>query len=194
MLLLLTGFQMPGTSMATTLRRGASSLCHGPQCRRGDGISSPATAGSGLVSLPPDTPSTEHRYHHHHHHRHLKSYQPHQLGSLLALCEGNPLVTGGFPSQRASNVELIDHDNSPPRVGTSNNIPRVSAKAEAARTNAYLFLIHVDIHHFIIMPLKSGGDVIIVIARLWSVEAAGCKKIIDIIQNRSVLERRHASA
>ena len=26
--------------------------------------------------------------------------------TLLALCEGNPLVTSGFPSQRASNMEL----------------------------------------------------------------------------------------
>ena len=26
---------------------------------------------------------------------------------LLALCEGNPPVTGGFPSQRASNAELL---------------------------------------------------------------------------------------
>ena len=28
------------------------------------------------------------------------------LTLLLALCEGNPLVTSGFPSQKASNVEL----------------------------------------------------------------------------------------
>ena len=28
------------------------------------------------------------------------------LSALLALCEGNPPFTGGFPSQRASNVEL----------------------------------------------------------------------------------------
>ena len=28
------------------------------------------------------------------------------LSSLLALCEGNPPVTGGFPSQRANNAEL----------------------------------------------------------------------------------------
>ena len=28
------------------------------------------------------------------------------LSVLLALCEGNPLVTGGFPSQRASNAQL----------------------------------------------------------------------------------------
>ena len=34
----------------------------------------------------------------------------HVIGTLytfLALCEGNPPVTGGFPSQRASNVELL---------------------------------------------------------------------------------------
>ena len=35
--------------------------------------------------------------------------------ALLALCEGNPPVTGGFPSQRASNAEvisiLLDHDD-----------------------------------------------------------------------------------
>ena len=30
------------------------------------------------------------------------------LSTLLALCEGNPLVTSGFPSQRASNAE---HDS-----------------------------------------------------------------------------------
>ena len=29
------------------------------------------------------------------------------LSTLLALCEGNPPMTGGFPSQRASNAELI---------------------------------------------------------------------------------------
>ena len=28
------------------------------------------------------------------------------FSSLLALCEGNPPVTGGFPSQRASNTQL----------------------------------------------------------------------------------------
>ena len=26
---------------------------------------------------------------------------------FLTLCEGNPLVTGGFPSQRDSDVEII---------------------------------------------------------------------------------------
>ena len=31
----------------------------------------------------------------------------HQISTLLALCEGNPLVTSGFPSQRASNVGSI---------------------------------------------------------------------------------------
>ena len=31
----------------------------------------------------------------------------HQSSTLLALCEGNPPLTGGFPSQRASNVEII---------------------------------------------------------------------------------------
>ena len=31
----------------------------------------------------------------------------HQSPALLALCEGNPPVTGGFPSQRASNAESI---------------------------------------------------------------------------------------
>ena len=31
----------------------------------------------------------------------------HQNCPLLALCEGNPPVTGGFPSQRASNVESV---------------------------------------------------------------------------------------
>ena len=31
----------------------------------------------------------------------------HQSSVLLAFCEGNPPVTGGFPSQRASNVENI---------------------------------------------------------------------------------------
>ena len=29
-----------------------------------------------------------------------------KLSSLLALCEGNPPVTGGFPSQRASNMNI----------------------------------------------------------------------------------------
>ena len=29
-----------------------------------------------------------------------------RLSTLLALCEGNPLVTGGFPSQRTSDVQL----------------------------------------------------------------------------------------
>ena len=31
----------------------------------------------------------------------------HQSSTLLALCEGNPLGTSGFPSQRASNAERI---------------------------------------------------------------------------------------
>ena len=31
----------------------------------------------------------------------------HQISVLLALCEGNPPVTGGFPSQRASDAEII---------------------------------------------------------------------------------------
>ena len=31
----------------------------------------------------------------------------HQRSALLALCEGNPPVTGGFPSQRASNAESV---------------------------------------------------------------------------------------
>ena len=31
----------------------------------------------------------------------------HQSSVSLALCEGNPLVASGFPSQRASNVERI---------------------------------------------------------------------------------------
>ena len=31
----------------------------------------------------------------------------HQNSTLLALCEGNPPVTGGFPSQRASNAETV---------------------------------------------------------------------------------------
>ena len=31
----------------------------------------------------------------------------HQRLALLALCEGNPLLTSGFPSQRASNVESM---------------------------------------------------------------------------------------
>ena len=35
----------------------------------------------------------------------------HQMLASLALCEGNPPVTGGFPSQRASNVEHVcSHD------------------------------------------------------------------------------------
>ena len=29
------------------------------------------------------------------------------LSALLALCEGNPLVTGGFPSHKVNNVELL---------------------------------------------------------------------------------------
>ena len=31
----------------------------------------------------------------------------HQMLALLGLCEGNPLVIGGFPLQRASNVKMI---------------------------------------------------------------------------------------
>ena len=31
----------------------------------------------------------------------------HQRSALLAICDGNPPVTGGFPSQRASNVESM---------------------------------------------------------------------------------------
>ena len=47
----------------------------------------------------------------------LKS--PDQRSLLLALCEGNPLVTGGFPSQKASNAEIFSlswhhHDNNKP--------------------------------------------------------------------------------
>ena len=34
------------------------------------------------------------------------SHDMEMLSALLALCEGNPPVTGGFPSQRASNVKL----------------------------------------------------------------------------------------
>ena len=40
----------------------------------------------------------------------------HQSSTLLLLCEGNPAVAGGFPSQRASNVESIfmsGHDHEP---------------------------------------------------------------------------------
>ena len=29
------------------------------------------------------------------------------ISTLLAFCENNPQLTGGFPSQRASKVELI---------------------------------------------------------------------------------------
>ena len=32
-----------------------------------------------------------------------------QYKSLLALCEGNPPVTSGFPSQRASNAQIFWH-------------------------------------------------------------------------------------
>ena len=34
-----------------------------------------------------------------------KDQRKHQTLHVTGLCEGNPLVTGGFPSQRASNVE-----------------------------------------------------------------------------------------
>ena len=34
------------------------------------------------------------------------SYDMEMLSTLLALCEGNPPVTSGFPSQRASNEKL----------------------------------------------------------------------------------------
>ena len=34
-------------------------------------------------------------------------WQHHQKSTLLALCEGKPPVTGGFPSQRASNAESV---------------------------------------------------------------------------------------
>ena len=37
----------------------------------------------------------------------LKPTKKYQRSLLLALCEGNPPVTGGFPSQRASNMESI---------------------------------------------------------------------------------------
>ena len=34
-------------------------------------------------------------------------FRKHQSSALLALCEGNPPVTGGFPTQRASNAENV---------------------------------------------------------------------------------------
>ena len=54
----------------------------------------------------------------------------HQRSALLGICEGNPLVNGGFPSQRASNAEIVSiswhhHDivsiQYPSRQKTSNN-------------------------------------------------------------------------
>ena len=42
----------------------------------------------------------------------------HQSSVLLALCEGNPPVTGGFPSQRASNSEIISMSYSYHRQAT----------------------------------------------------------------------------
>ena len=33
-----------------------------------------------------------------------------QISTLLALCEGSPIVSNGFPSQRASNVEKFKKD------------------------------------------------------------------------------------
>ena len=36
-----------------------------------------------------------------------KQWRAHTNSTLLAVCEGNPPVTGGFPSQRASNAETI---------------------------------------------------------------------------------------
>ena len=41
----------------------------------------------------------------------------HQSATLLALCEGNPPYTGGFPSQRASNMVIFSlswHHHDPP--------------------------------------------------------------------------------
>ena len=46
-----------------------------------------------------------------------KQQRNHQSSALLDLCEGNPPVTGGFPSQRASNAESISmswHNHSTP--------------------------------------------------------------------------------
>ena len=49
-------------------------------------------------------------------HRHLRSFstfclcahqRKHRRSALLALCEGNPPVTGGFTSQRSSNAENV---------------------------------------------------------------------------------------
>ena len=36
----------------------------------------------------------------------MTSWHRHVLSALLAFCGGNPPVTGGFPAQRASNVEI----------------------------------------------------------------------------------------
>ena len=33
----------------------------------------------------------------------------HQSSAFLALCEGNPPVTGGFPSQMESDAEIVFH-------------------------------------------------------------------------------------
>ena len=65
----------------------------------------------------------------------------HQSSTLLALCEGNPLVSSGFPSQRASNMESISMswrhhafiDLSPDRcqisaiITTANISPQITA-------------------------------------------------------------------
>ena len=37
----------------------------------------------------------------------VQTYIKESINAQLALCEGNPTVTGGFPSQRASNAENI---------------------------------------------------------------------------------------
>ena len=47
----------------------------------------------------------------------------HKSSALLALCEGNPPVTGGFPSQRASNIDRMFMSWHHHHVG---NIPHIS--------------------------------------------------------------------
>ena len=53
--------------------------------------------------------SAQLRYHtqvHTHTHIYIWQWSKHQSSTLLALCDGNPLATSRFPSQRASNSDL----------------------------------------------------------------------------------------
>ena len=66
-----------------------------------------------------------------------------KLCKLLALCEGNPLVTSGFPSQRASNIENFFMSWRHPVDGTLLNIAFYSLFRHPGPSSVRYFLANV---------------------------------------------------